>query len=278
MVLNYRPPSRADRLRARRMVLDQLRPAHGVLSALPDLAFQALRDHLVPVELHPDQVILEQQELTDRVYFSFSGLYAFVRHLQDGSSIQVALAGNSGLFGLAALFGQGSNALEVRTLVSGWALSIRAPVLASLLKAHPQIRVRLGQLALGLITQVSQTAACNARHTVDQRLALWLMTAADCLGTLELDVTQESIATLLGTRRAGISEALGRLSGGGLVTTARHAIVVTDPHRLRRCACSCYDEGRAWRATQPSSRVNIDPELVSGLPRLMKSCATGDLA
>jgi CRP-like cAMP-binding protein len=262
------PPSTS-----RSSIFERLRGANGVLDALPDPLFEALRDHLVPVEFHPDQVVLAQQEPAGSVYFSFSGLYAIVRQLHDGSSIQVALAGNSWVFGLEALGGSAGNPLEVQALVGGWALVIRAGILTGLMNAHPQLRAQLGQLSVDLIAQIGQTAACNARHSVDQRVALWLMTASERLGTLELHVTQERISMLLGTRRASISEALGRLSAAGLVTTARHAITIRHRPLLQRCACPCYEESLGRSAAEPFRRVSMDPEFALSLAGLMNSCA-----
>ena len=91
-----------------------------------------------------------------------------------------------------------------------------------------------------LITQMSQTAACNRHHSVDQQLCRWLLLSLDRLASNELIMTQELIANMLGVRREGVTEAAGRLQEAGLISYSRGRITVLDRPALEQRVCECY--------------------------------------
>lgn len=91
-----------------------------------------------------------------------------------------------------------------------------------------------------LITQMSQTAVCNRHHNIDQQLARWLLLALDRLPTDELTMTQELIASMLGVRREGVTEAAGRLQKKGVIRYQRGHITVLDRPKLEELSCECY--------------------------------------
>jgi CRP-like cAMP-binding protein len=87
---------------------------------------------------------------------------------------------------------------------------------------------------------MSQTAACNRHHPVEQQLCRWLLLTLDRMPTLDLVITQELIAGMLGVRREGITEAAGKLQSKGLIRYRRGHITVLDRHGLEASACECY--------------------------------------
>jgi len=91
-----------------------------------------------------------------------------------------------------------------------------------------------------LITQMAQTAVCNRHHSVEQQLCRWLLLSLDRLSTLELRMTQELIANMLGVRREGVTEAAGNLQRAKLIRYSRGRITVLDRPRLEEEACECY--------------------------------------
>jgi CRP-like cAMP-binding protein len=91
-----------------------------------------------------------------------------------------------------------------------------------------------------LITQMSQTAACNRHHSVEQQLCRWLLLTLDRMPTNDLVITQERMAGMLGVRREGITEAAGNLQRGGLINYRRGHISVLDRAGLEKRVCECY--------------------------------------
>jgi CRP-like cAMP-binding protein len=91
-----------------------------------------------------------------------------------------------------------------------------------------------------LITQMAQTAVCNRHHSLDQQLCRWLLLSLDRLQGLELAMTQELIANMLGVRREGVTEAAGVLQRDGLIRYRRGHITVLDRAGLERRTCECY--------------------------------------
>jgi CRP-like cAMP-binding protein len=92
-----------------------------------------------------------------------------------------------------------------------------------------------------LITQMAQTAVCNRHHSVDQQLARWLLHSIDRLGVPHITMTQELIATMLGVRREGVTEAAGKLQKAGIIRYRRGHISVLDRHKLENHSCECYE-------------------------------------
>jgi CRP-like cAMP-binding protein len=119
-------------------------------------------------------------------------------------------------------------------------MRMEAVALREELKAGGLLQTLLLRYALALLKQVSQSAACNRSHHVAERLARWLLTCHDRVAGDELKLTQEFIAEMLGTRRAGVSEAAGILQGAGLIRYSRGHITVTDRAGLEEFACECY--------------------------------------
>jgi CRP-like cAMP-binding protein len=91
-----------------------------------------------------------------------------------------------------------------------------------------------------LITQMSQTAACNRHHSVEQQLCRWLLQTLDRMPTSELTMTQELVASMLGVRREGITEAAGKLQQAGFIRYRRGHISVLERAGLETHACECY--------------------------------------
>jgi CRP-like cAMP-binding protein len=240
----------------RRAILNELRAANGILSSMPQWLFDLMVDDLAPVPMAQGATLIEPFEPVTTIYFPLRGLYTSLHHLEDGSSAEVVMGDRRGMIGLSVLGDEIVERWEVRVLVAGTALSLSAEALRAIMRAHPMVQAYIARWIPLLVAQMALSAACNARHSVQQRVALWLLKASDRLDGLELDMIQESIAMLLGSRRTGISETLSRFSAAGLVETARHRITITDKLRLRSYACECYAQSDAGeRAPALTARI-----------------------
>jgi CRP-like cAMP-binding protein len=93
----------------------------------------------------------------------------------------------------------------------------------------------------GLMTQMSQSAVCNRHHSVEQQLCRWLLLTLDRVPSRELVMTQELVASILGVRREGITEAAGNLQRAGIIRYRRGHMSVLDRSGLETRVCECYD-------------------------------------
>ena len=102
------------------------------------------------------------------------------------------------------------------------------------------LRRRLLRFTQALSFQISQSAACNARHVVEERCARWLLAAHDRVGSSELALTHEFLGTMLGVRRAGVTVAAGSLQQAGLIRYRQGRVAILDREGLEAAACECY--------------------------------------
>jgi CRP-like cAMP-binding protein len=174
------------------------------------------------------------------VYFPTDAIVSLLYVLKDGSSAEIAVVGNDGVVGIPLFMGGETtpNRAVVQSMGQGYRLK------GSLLKAEferggvPQhILLRYTQ---ALITQMTQTAACNRHHTVDQQLCRWLLLSLDRLPSNVLAMTQELIGNMLGVRREGVTEAAGNLQEAGIIKYSRGKIAVVDRPKLEARVCECY--------------------------------------
>ena len=211
-----------------------------LLGSLSATEYKSLAPDLTEVPLILGQVLCEPKEVLKWVYFPQQAAISLVSILENGSTTEVGLVGNEGVVGYPVFLGGKSMINRAIVQMAGTALRIKAEQLMY----HFQQGGKLQQLLLlhtqALLNQVSQTAACNRHHVIDKRLARWLLTARDCVMSHEFRLTQEFIASMLGTRRAGITEAVGRLQQAGMIQTQRGKITILDASALESFACECY--------------------------------------
>lgn len=248
-------PTRPQRSAEQREIITQLRTANLFLNHLPKPLFDQLADHLFPVTVAADTVLVEPLQPVRRVYFPLDGLNTMFQHLEDGSVASVATGGRGGIVGLSVVTGEASEETETRALIAGTALAIEARALREVMAAFPEIHRLFMKFNAMLAAQMSVSFTCMARHSLDQRLARWLLIASQRMGDVDLAVRQESLAMILGVRRTGASEAMSRLVAAGIVETGRRRIVIRDHAGLEARSCECFREAEA-------ARVRSAPEIV----------------
>jgi CRP-like cAMP-binding protein len=211
-----------------------------ILSALPTKEYERLLPHLEYVPLPLGQVLYDMDDTILNVYFPNRGIVSLVTHLKEGASVEVGLIGSEGMVGLSVVLGDSvaSNQAIVQIADGGMRLSVEA--LKQELSQGGQLLPLLLRYTQALLRQVSQTAACNRTHHVGERLARWLLTCHDRVESDELLLTQEFIADMLGTRRAGVSEAATVLQVAGLIRYVRGHITILNREGLEEFACECY--------------------------------------
>jgi CRP-like cAMP-binding protein len=187
------------------------------------------------------EVLYRANEPITHVYFPNRGTVSIICTFEDGKSVEAGMVGNEGMFGVCVFLGSVTAPLEAIVQLPGEALRMRAEVLREEFKRGEHLQDLLLRYTQGFIIQIAQTAACNRAHPIDGRLAKWLLMCQDRAQSGQLQLTHEFIATMLGTRRAGVSEAAGKLQDEGVIRYRRGDIQILDRQKMESYSCECYE-------------------------------------
>lgn len=215
--------------------------SNRILNALTRSAYARLAPHLEPVNLSAGEILYYPDQAITHVYFPNRGTISIVSMFGDGGSVEVGMVGNEGMFGVCIFLGSISTPLEAVVQLPGDGLRMRAAVLRKEFQQGGLLQDLLLRYTQAFITQIAQTAACNSRHPIDGRLARWLLMCQDRAQSRDMKMTQEFIATMLGTRRAGVTVAAGQLRHEGVINYQRGHLTINDRARLEANSCECYE-------------------------------------
>jgi CRP-like cAMP-binding protein len=211
-----------------------------LLSALAPEDLHRLRPHLDPVDLPQGSVLLQPHEPIPYVYFLEAGLCSDVAMAEGERPVECGLAGFEGLVGLPVVFGTDRGIHESLMQVGGHGHRIASAELRQAMEESPSLRHLLLNFAHVFTCLAAQTAACNARHVIEQRLARWLLLSHDRMADDRVPLTHEYLALMLGIRRAGVTTALHELEGEKLIRAGRGQITVINRAGLEARSCGCY--------------------------------------
>ena len=211
-----------------------------LLAALPLQDYERLLPDLEPVPLPLGWTVHSAGERENYVYFLAAGIVARFYVMEDGSSARLAVTGSEGVIGMASFLGGESTPSEAVVLSAGHAYRLRAGVLKNDFAHDGPLLHLLLRYTMALIAQTAQIAVCNRHHSLEQQLCRWLLLSLDRTRGNELSMTQELIASMLGVRREGVTEAAGKLQRAGLIHYSRGHIAVLDRPALEAHACECY--------------------------------------
>lgn len=210
-----------------------------LLAALSGEEYERLAPHLEPATLNLGQVLFRPEDRLRHVHFLTSSIVSLLTSLEDGSGMEVGLVGREGMVGISAILG-GSETKVATVQAAGASLRLEADKLRAEFGRGGTLQRALLLYTHALMTQVSQSVVCNARHPVEGRLARWLLMYQDRLGRDEFELTHEFMANMLGVRRAGVSEVAEKLQAMGFIRYRRGHFIVLDRKGLERFACECY--------------------------------------
>ena len=199
-----------------------------------------LLPHLEPVSLQLSQILYEMDDPVDYIYFPISGMCSLVSLTQEGDTLEVGIVGYEGMLPLAAFFGDETNQYRVVVQGEGDALRMRVGVFNRACKQAGSFQAIMLRYIQSLLSQLTQSALCNHFHPIEGRLCRWLLLSRDVVLSDELQLTQEFLAHMLGSRRAGVTVAAGALQNLGLIRYQRGHITIVDVEGLRANACECY--------------------------------------
>ena len=211
-----------------------------LLHALPGTIQQDLLDVAEQVPLEFAQVVCESGQFIDYVYFPLDSFISLLSTLEDGSRVEVGMAGREGMFGMDLVLGVEYSGVQAIVQGAGQALRIPAAAFRTRLEENADLRQLMSRYAAVLIAQLTRTAVCNGFHLIEPRLARWLLMCDDRSDTGTVHLTQRFLAYMLGVRRVGITRAAGNLQDQKLIDYVRGKITIRDRKGLKAVACSCY--------------------------------------
>jgi len=224
------------------------RTRNKILSLLPATELEALLERSELVTIKSEEVVFRRKEPIRYAYFPDNCVISLVTEMSDGDSVEAMTVGNDGFVGLAVFHEVTSSWLKAIGQISGEARRVATKDFQELMRTSPILNGLLHRYSQFVFETVSQSAACNRLHVIEQRAARWLLMSEDRVGRNQFDLTQEFLAEMLGVRRPGVTVAMGVLEKAGLIAHGRGNITVLDHAGLEKVACECYRSIRQRQA------------------------------
>jgi len=218
--------------------------ANLLLAALPRRDQRRLIDGAEVIEIAFAEELYVPGVPIAHVYFPTRGFISLVMPVDASASIEVALVGSEGMFGIPLALGIRESPVRAVVQGAGFAVRMAAARFVRELGRSPALRSVMGRYAYVHLTQLAQTAACTRFHVVEARLARWLLMTQDRAHAKSFHVTQAFLALMLGVRRVGVTKAASALQRRGLIRYSRGDITVIDRRGLKLAACGCYRADR----------------------------------
>ncbi|MGF1498311.1 MAG: Crp/Fnr family transcriptional regulator [Elainellaceae cyanobacterium] len=216
-----------------------------ILAALPEAEYRELAPHLEFIELPRGRVLYEPGDRIQTVYFPNSAMVSLVTRLETGGSVEIGVVGREGMVGLPVIWGGEYASSQAIVQIPDGGYQLPASVLRNAFDRGGTLPRLLLLYTQALFTYVSQTAACNRQHKLEERLTRWLLIAHDVTNSDCLPLTQEFLAEMLGTGRSTVSTAAGILQQSGGIRYSRGKIVIADRTLLEQNVCECYGRIKA---------------------------------
>ncbi|UUA74688.1 Crp/Fnr family transcriptional regulator [Cellvibrio sp. QJXJ] len=211
-----------------------------LLGALPAANLAPLEANLELVQLRLGDMLYEPNTQLQHAYFPTSAIVSLHYVTTSGASVEISGVGNEGMVGISLFMGGNTTPSSAMVHTSGYAYRLERTLLNTEFANNIALQKMLLRYTQALITQVSQTAACNRHHSVEQQLSRWLLLTLDRITSGEFVLTQELVANMLGVRRESVTAAAASLQGNGCISYRRGHISVLNRKSLEGYACECY--------------------------------------
>jgi CRP-like cAMP-binding protein len=213
---------------------------NSVLNSLPAAEIAVLRPHLRTVDLPQEEILFEVGDPIHQVYFPHSGIVSLVVSLATGETIESGMIGRESLVGGSAGLNGRVSVCKAVVQIAGSASVVDADRLRGLAQTSPACRAALFRHEQLILVQAQQSAACHATHTVEARLARWLLRSRDLQGSDDLILTQEFLGQMMGVRRTSVSVVANTFQQAGFIRYSRGNIRILNVDGLRETTCECY--------------------------------------
>jgi CRP-like cAMP-binding protein len=221
------------------------RTSNCLLQALPEAEFEVLRPHISVVELVRETVLAEAGAPLTYIYLPHSGVISLMVSLSEGQTVDVAMVGRDSVVGALAALDGGISLTDAVVRLPGTASIVGVADFRAVADRSAAFRTLLARHEQALIAQAQQSAACNASHSVEARVARWLLRARDLWDSETLPLTQEFLAQMIGVQRNAVSIVAHELQRAGIIRYSRGKIEITNVEGLRETSCECYHAVKA---------------------------------
>jgi CRP-like cAMP-binding protein len=210
-----------------------------LLRMLSDADLAELENNCSTIELLKGDVLARPGDDIRTVYFPHSGIVSFMVQLIDGSIVHTGMVGRDGVVGTAQALDDKKSINKIMVLVPGTASKIDRAPLRELVEAGNAIGRIFASHEQFFVADIQQTAACNASHSADVRLARWLLRMRDLAGD-ELPMTQDDLASVIGVSRGTVSGIAGAMQDAGAISYARGHLHIENAGSLKTLSCECH--------------------------------------
>jgi len=214
--------------------------ANLVLASVPPKDSKRLWARLELVPLKFGQILYQPEETIQHVYFPLDSVISLLTTVDKRRSLEVGMIGNEGMAGTPFILGMGVSAVRALVQGGGTAMRMASGPFRAEFQRNSALQQALYRYTYALMTQISQTAACNRFHGTEARLARWLLMTRDRVGSNDFPLTHEFLAHMLGLRREGVTEAAGVFRRRKLISYSRGQLKILNIKGLEAESCSCY--------------------------------------
>jgi CRP-like cAMP-binding protein len=232
---------------------------NDILAALLNSEYKHLRPKLERVHLKLGEIIYRADQRIEYVYFPETAAVAMLDTVEHGGTVEVGIIGHEGMVGINIFLGCQITPDKAIVQIAGDAMRMKSKDLRKELRFGSPLQHLLLRYTQVLLAVISQSVGCSQHHSVAQRLARWMLTLHDYAESNEFVMSQESIAAMLGARRAGVTTAAGELKAEGSIAYSRGRIRILDEEGLKKKSCECY----GFIRTQFDSLLREVPQVLS---------------
>lgn len=214
--------------------------SNKILQILPKEEFERIQPHLKACSFKLGQIIYQEGDAINNVYFPKFGMISLLSMTQNGNTVEVAYTSEEGLVGLPIILGRNEMPYQAMAQSKVECLYVEAEMMVKLfgeLKVFHDVVLRY---AFALMKQLSQTGVCNHFHTIETRLCRWLLIMRQNSKSDIMQLTQEFLSHMLGVQRTSIGFVAGALQTAGIIRYSRGKLEILDVNRLEDCVCECY--------------------------------------
>lgn len=230
-----------------------------LLAALVNNQYQHLLPHLQRVDLSLGDVLYTTGREIEHVYFPENSVVSLIATMENGATTEVGLVGREGMLGLTVFLGGALTPEQAIVQLAGTALKLKASILRNEITVGSSLQMLLLRYTRSFIALMSQSVACSQHHSLEQRFARWLLMMHDYSDSDTLILTHEMVASMIGTRRAGVTVAALALREKNLIAAVRGEITILNRAGLEAGACECYSIIHDEFSRLHSSQTPVNP-------------------
>jgi CRP-like cAMP-binding protein len=207
---------------------------------MPEDQYRAIARFLVPVDMPLGMQLCVPQTAIEYCYFPVAGLISVDALTASGESVEVGVIGREGMSGVYGLLGHQQGAHSVIMQGPGAGFRVRMGLVKDEFLKGGVFAQLVHSFVYMQMVQMGQSVLCNRLHAVESRMARWMLTAGDRIQSDNLQLTQEFLAQMLGSRRSTVTVSAGNLQREGLIDYTRGRVRIVDRPGLEAKACECY--------------------------------------